>query len=694
MRPQVLYPLFAEVTALAGIGPRLAKPIERLAGARVVDLCWHLPSGLIDRRYRPRLAEARVGRLVTLELSVGTTQIPRSKRQPFRVTCFDEGTAVDLVFFHTDKGWLNRLLPEGSKRLVSGKLEYYSGALQIAHPDHVLPLEKADSLPPVEPIYPMTAGLTPKVLQRAIAGALNRVPEALPEWQNGPLLQARGLPSFRDALTAAHRPDDEADLSPLALPRQRLALDELLANQLALALVRQRQRRKRGRVVRGDGRLRSRVLSVLPYRPTGAQHRAIEEILSDMAGERRMLRLLQGDVGSGKTLVALMAMLTAAECGGQAALMAPTEILARQHLHSLQPLAAAAGVGIELLVGRDRSAARGDTLARIAAGASQLIVGTHALFQEEVAFRGLLLAVIDEQHRFGVHQRLALAKKGSAVDILVMTATPIPRTLTMTLYGDMDVSRLDEKPPGRQPVDTRALPLSRLDDVVEGVGRALCEDRKVYWICPLVEASDDSDLAAAKERFAHLKTRFPGKVGLVHGRLPGKEKDKTMQAFAEGPLSLLIATTVIEVGVNVPEATIVVLEHAERFGLSQLHQLRGRVGRGSGKSSCLLLYQPPLGKTARARLETLRNSEDGFLIAEEDLRLRGAGEILGTRQSGLPHFRLADLTVHGELMAASRDDARRIVDSDSELKGPRGKALRLLLYLFGRDEAIQLLSSG
>ncbi|GAB5467984.1 MAG: ATP-dependent DNA helicase RecG [Rhodospirillales bacterium] len=694
MRPQLLFPLFAEATALPGIGPRLGKLLEKLTGSRVVDLCWHLPSGLIDRRYRPHLAEAEVGRLVTLELLVGSCQVPHSKRQPFRVTCFDEGASLDLVFFHADPTWLAKLLPEGSRRLVSGKLERYGQSLQITHPDHVLPLEEADSLPAVEPVYPLTAGLTPKTLAKAIAAALERVPDSLPEWQDPAILARDSLPAFRPALLAAHAPQDESEITPWAPPRKRLALDELLANQLALALVRRRQRRKRGRVLRGDGRLRSRVLSALPYRPTGAQNRAIQEILADMAGEQRMLRLLQGDVGAGKTLVALMAMLTAAECGGQAALMAPTEILARQHMHALQPLAAAAGIGIELLVGRDRTRSRAVALERIASGECQLVVGTHALFQQEVAFRELLLAVVDEQHRFGVQQRLALASKGRAVDILVMTATPIPRTLTMTAYGDMDVSRLDEKPPGRRPVDTRVLPLSRLDDVVEGLARALKEDRKAYWVCPLVEVSDESDLAAAEERFAHLNARFPGQVGLVHGRLAGKEKEAMMRAFAEGPLKLLVATTVIEVGVDVPEATVMVIEHAERFGLSQLHQLRGRVGRSAEASSCLLLYQAPLGATARARLETLRDSEDGFFIAEEDLRLRGAGEVLGTRQSGLPQFRLADLADHGDLMAIARDDARRIVEIDPDLKSPRGEALRTLLYLFGRDEAVQLLGSG
>ncbi|MEO1193609.1 MAG: ATP-dependent DNA helicase RecG [Pseudomonadota bacterium] len=694
MRPQILFPLFAETTALPGIGPRLAKLLEKLAGTRVVDLCWHLPNGLVDRRYRPALATAEVGRLVTLELRVGSLQAPRSRRQPFRITCWDNGTAVDLIFFHADPGWLTKLLPEGSQRLVSGKLERYGQDLQITHPDHVLPPEEAESLPEVEAVYPLTAGVTPKVLSKAIAQALERVPKDLAEWQDSALLAREGLPAFRDALFTVHAPQDAAELDAEAPARRRLALDELLANQLALALVRRRQRRKRGRPLRGDGRLRSQVLDALPYRPTGAQRRAIAEILEDMAGERRMLRLLQGDVGAGKTLVALMAMLTVAEAGGQSALMAPTEILARQHLASLQPLAAAAGIGIDLLVGRERSKGRAAALERIASGESQIVVGTHALFQETVDFRELRLAVVDEQHRFGVHQRLALASKGQAVDVLVMTATPIPRTLTMTAYGDMEVSRLDEKPPGRQPIDTRVLPLSRLDQVVDGLARALSEGRKAYWVCPLVEVSDVSDLAAAEERFAHLKARFPGQVGLVHGRMSGRDKEATMQAFAEGPLKLLVATTVIEVGVDVPEATVMVIEHAERFGLSQLHQLRGRVGRGSRASSCLLLYQGPLGETAQARLETLRDSEDGFFIAEEDLRLRGAGELLGTRQSGLPAFRLADFAAHADLLSMAHDDARRLVETDPDLRSERGVALRTLLYLFGRDEAVQLLSSG
>ncbi|MHA1600054.1 MAG: ATP-dependent DNA helicase RecG, partial [Alphaproteobacteria bacterium] len=496
------------------------------------------------------------------------------------------------------------------------------------------------------------------------------------------------------ALSAVHEPRNAADLEPTTPARQRLAYDELLANQLALALVRYHQTAQRGRVISGDGRLREKLLAALPFALTGSQQQSVEEILADMARPIRMLRLLQGDVGSGKTVVALLAMLATVEAGAQAVLMAPTEILARQHYKTIAPLAEAAGFSVEILTGRDKGKARAATLARLHSGETQLAVGTHALFQDDVEFNDLALAVIDEQHRFGVHQRLTLAKKGQAVDILVMTATPIPRTLVLTSYGDMDVSRLTEKPAGRQPIDTRALPLERLGEVADGIGRALADGTKVYWVCPLVTESEVVDLAAAEDRHAELKARFGDGVGLVHGRMAGRDRDAVMAAFAEGPVNLLVATTVIEVGVDVPQATIMVIEHAERFGLAQLHQLRGRIGRGADKSTCLLLYQSPLSETASARIRILRETDDGFRIAEEDLHLRGAGELLGTRQSGFPEFRLADLAAHGDLLATARDDARLILERDAELASPRGQALRVLLYLFSRDAAVRYLRSG
>ncbi|MEQ8356988.1 MAG: ATP-dependent DNA helicase RecG [Kiloniellaceae bacterium] len=694
MRPEILFPLFAPATSLSGVGPRFAKLFEGLTGGTaVIDLCWHLPSGLIDRRYGPPLADVIPGRVATLTVEVGEHRAPPSKRQPYRILCHDATGSLELVFFHAHGDYLMKTLPPGQTRVVSGKVEVFNDRLQMTHPDHIAGLAEAERLKAVEPVYPLTAGLSLKVVSKAVQAALERAP-AMPEWLDPDHRKREGWPDWQVALTRAHAPRDEADLSPLALVRRRLAYDELLSNQLAIALVRDRQLKQRGRPLKGDGRLRRKVVAALPFDLTTSQRRALEEITADMAAEHRMLRLLQGDVGSGKTVVALLAMLAAVETGAQAALMAPTEILARQHFQTIEPLARAAGIGLTLLTGRDKGKARQAILEGLTAGGTSIVVGTHALFQEDVAFHDLAMVVIDEQHRFGVHQRLTLTGKGKAVDVLVMTATPIPRTLMLTAYGDMDGSRLTERPPGRQPIDTATLSLDRLPEVVDAVDRALKRDAQVYWICPLVEESENSDLAAAEDRFRALQQRFGDRIGLVHGRMKGPEKDAVMARFSAGEIGVLVATTVVEVGVDVPKATVMVIEHAERFGLAQLHQLRGRVGRGSGKSTCLLLWQGPLGETARARLRILRETDDGFRIAEEDLRLRGAGELLGTRQSGLPVFRLADLAVHGDLLATARDDARLILDKDPELAGERGKSLRVLLYLFERDAAVKFLRSG
>ncbi len=692
-RPQVLYPLFADVTALPGVGSRLAKLIAKVAGPCVADLLWHLPTGLIDRRFAPTVANAPSGRIATITVRVEAHLPPGGRRRPYKVRCADDTGTLHLVFFHAREAYLREALPVGETRVVSGRVDRFGAEVQMVHPDHIAPLADLASLQTVEPVYRLTEGLTLKPLAKAIGAALERAPD-LDEWLDPPFLQRQGWPPWQAALRAAHAPPDEAGLEPSGAGRSRLAYDELLANQLALALVRAHQKRQPGRPLQGDGRLRARVSEALTYLLTGSQRRAIEEIAADMAEPGRMLRLLQGDVGSGKTVVALFAMLLAIEAGTQAALMAPTEILVRQHYAVLAPLAAAAGLRIGLLTGRDKGKARDAVLAGLAAGEVTLAVGTHALFQKGVEFRDLGLAVIDEQHRFGVHQRLTLGAKGRGVDMLVMTATPIPRTLMLTAYGDMEVSRLTEKPAGRRPITTRALPLARLDEVVAAVRRAADGGAKIFWVCPLVEESEAIDLAAAAERKVELESRLGERIGLVHGRMKGAEKDAAMAAFAKGPVDVLVATTVIEVGIDVPEATVIVIEHAERFGLAQLHQLRGRIGRGDADSTCLLVYAQPLGETARARLNILRETDDGFRIAEEDLRLRGAGELLGTRQSGLPAFRLADLAVHDELLAAARDDARLILARDPELATPRGRALRTLLYLFERDAAVKLLRSG
>ena len=704
LRPSVLDPLFAPASALPGVGPKIAPLLDRLLGetgrpARVIDLLFHLPYGGVSRDLKGSIVEAPIGEPVTLAVTVALHRPapPGRSRAPYKVLVEDETGDVTLVFFNAQRARLEKALPLGARRFISGKLELWDGHRQMVHPDRILDERGAADLPAVETIYGSTEGLSSRLVSRFISTALDRVPN-LPEWQDETWLKRNDLPPFADALQALHRPAEVAQATEEAIAaspaRRRLGYDELLASQLALALVRSRMRRLPGRVNAGDGRLVERLQAALPFGLTGAQARAVADIRSDLVSDRRMLRLLQGDVGSGKTAVALLAMASAIEAGRQAALMAPTEILARQHFERIEPLARAAGLRVALLTGRERGAERRSTLLWLAEGSINIAIGTHALFQEGVEFRDLGLAVVDEQHRFGVHQRLALGAKGEAVDILVMTATPIPRTLALTYFGDMDVSVLDEKPAGRQPIATRLVSSERLDEVVGGIGRAIAAGERVYWVCPLVAESELIDLAAAEDRYAHLKQVFGDKVGLIHGKLAGRDKDAAMERFSRGETRILVSTTVIEVGVDVPDATIMVIEHAERFGLAQLHQLRGRIGRGARASTCLLLYKGPLGPLAKARLEMMRETDDGFRIAEEDLRLRGEGEVLGTRQSGLPGFKLARLEVDGDLLAAARDDARLVVDRDPQLAGDRGQALRLLLYLFERDAAVKLLGAG
>jgi ATP-dependent DNA helicase RecG len=693
MRPTLLDMLFADATTLPGIGPKLGKILAEFTGDKIVDLLFHLPSNLIDRQYRPSLAEVEDGRIATFEVEVMKHDVPRRRNLPYRILCGNETGYLSLVFFHARGDWLGKAMPEGAKRMVSGRVERFREQLQIVHPDHMLPQAEFDKLPIVEPVYPLKAGLSAKVLMKAIQAALPQVP-ILPEWQEAEWVKKQGWDNWQNAVQAVHRPENMAALEPHNAARARLAYDELLAHQLVLALVRRDRKKQQGRAYQAADNLQARLRALLPFPLTGSQESAIADIGEDMAAPMRMLRLLQGDVGSGKTVVALMAMLQAVANGAQAALMAPTEILARQHAETLGPWLDELGIRWQVMTARNKGKLRQESLATLASGEVQIAIGTHALFQDDVAFADLGLAVVDEQHRFGVQQRMALSGKGNGVDVLVMTATPIPRTLTLTAYGDMDVSRMPDKPPGRQPVDTRVISMDRYEEVAQGLGNALSEGARVYWVCPLVSESELVDLAAAEDRANALQAIYGDKVGLVHGQMKAAEKDAVMARFQSGEISVLVATTVIEVGVNVPEATVMVIEHAERFGLAQLHQLRGRVGRGLDKSSCVLLYRGPLGETAKARLGIMRETEDGFKIAEEDLRLRGAGEVLGTRQSGLPAFRLADLEAHADLLPAVHDDVKLLLERDPLLKSPRGEALRVLLYLFRRDEAIRFLQSG
>ncbi len=700
MRPDSLAPLFAPALSISGVGPKLVQLMTKavdlppgIVEPRVIDLLWHLPHAVVDRRAEPTVAGAAAGTIATFKVRVLTHKAPPrgNKRAPYRVACEDETGRLDLVFFHAERAFIQRQLPEGEIRYVSGRVDAYQDRLQMVHPDYIVAEAQRDQLPLLEPVYGLTAGLSGRVMGKAVRGAVDRVAE-LDEWLVPAWRDQQGWPTFADAVRRLHHPQEPDDISAGGSPRQRLAYDELFASQIALGILRRNARRQQGRKVVGDGALRARIAAGLPYEMTGAQKRTLVEIADDLAGDGRMHRLLQGDVGAGKTLVALMTMAIAVEAGMQAALMAPTEVLARQHAESIGPTAEAVGMTWALLTGREKGKTRSAALQGAADGTIDLLIGTHALFQPDVKFHDLGVAVIDEQHRFGVHQRLALQAKGrdGGANVLAMTATPIPRTLLMTHYGDLDVSRLDEKPPGRKPIVTTLNPQEKIEDVIDALKRAVSTGAQVYWVCPLIEGGGASDMAAAEERAAHLGQHFPGKVGLVHGAMSGEAKDATMAQFTADTLKILVATTVIEVGVNVPNASVMVIEHAERFGLAQLHQLRGRVGRGDRKSYCILLYRGPLSQTGEARLRTMRETEDGFVIAERDLDLRGGGEVLGARQSGMPSYRVADVPGVDDLLQAARDDAQLVLDADPDLKTPRGQAIRALLYLFECDEAARL----
>lgn len=686
MRPEILFPLFADVTTLKGVGPRSAPLVQKVAGPLVRDVLFLSPSGVIQRR-RTTAMEAVDGEIGVFEVTIDRLIPPHKHGAPIKVRAIDETGFIHLIWFAGSPRHIESLAPRGSRRLVTGKVERFNSEVQIAHPDYILPVEKADEIPLSEPVYPATQGLTSRQIRKLAQSALALAPE-LPEWQEPNWLAARRWVGWRAALEALHAPTNEADLTPDAPVRQRLAYDELFAHQLALA------RRRRARQITPAARITpgeasARLLAALPFALTGAQEQAVSEIRADLASGEQMGRLLQGDVGSGKTAVAALALADAASSGFQAALMAPTEILARQHHDKLSPLLDQAGVSSLLLTGRDTPAERRGKLAALASGEAQVAIGTHALFQDAVQFHRLALAVIDEQHRFGVRERQRLQAKGDpalgGVHLLTMSATPIPRTLELTQYGELEVSRLMEKPPGRTPVTTAILPLARIGEVAKRLKAAVEAGAQAYWICPLVAESEAIDLAAAEDRAEDLRKLLGTEVGLAHGQMPGAEREAVMAQFAAGRLPVLVATTVVEVGVDVPNASIMVIEHADRFGLAQLHQLRGRVGRGAKASSCILLYggeDGALGETAKERLETLRRTEDGFVIAEEDFRLRGGGDPLGLKQSGFPAYRFADPIRHRSLLLAAADDARLLLGRDPELVSERGQAVRLLEALF------------
>jgi ATP-dependent DNA helicase RecG len=663
----------------------VAPLIARVAGGdRVIDLLFHMPESYLDRTARPTIRAAKPGTVATLAVEVVRHERPATSRQPWRIIVKDETGIAELVFFRFTR---EAQTPPGARLLVSGKLDSFNGRLTIPHPEHLVPIEQADRIPAIEPVWPLTAGLWPKQIAAGLAQALALLPE-LPEWHDPALLKRENWSPFAESLRAVQAPGAG---EPDRRLRTRLAYDELLAGQVAIALIRGRVRARSGQPLIGDSHLRDIAMARFGYPPTASQEKALQEIDADLASPRRMLRLLQGDVGSGKTLVALLAMLRAVEAGKQAALMAPTEVLAKQHFRTLTKLCP---VPVALLTGSIKGKERARLRRGIADGTLQIVVGTHALFQDAVEYHDLALAVIDEQHRFGVNQRLTLGGKGEMTDVLVMTATPIPRTLLLTQWGEMDVSRLTEKPAGRQPIRTTLHSLGTLPTVLSGIARKLEEGAQVYWVCPLVAESEALDVAAAQERFADLKGMFGDRVGLAHGQQTPEVRDAALAAFASGKVRLLVATTVVEVGVDVPEASVMVIEHAERFGLAQLHQLRGRVGRGAEASFCLLLHEDWVNETARRRLTLLRDTDDGFLIADEDFRLRGGGDALGTRQAGLPGYRLADPDAHEHLLHMAHRDAAVLLSRDPKLETARGRAIRILLRLFERNAAMRTLAAG
>jgi ATP-dependent DNA helicase RecG len=695
MRPLILDSIFRSLRTLDGVGPKSATLFEKLLrGEKIIDLLRHKPVDCIHRGDVKPLSEINKEGIATTQVTITSHSPAKRRGAPYRISATDDGQPMDIVYFNAPGQWLKDTYPIDKDIIISGKIEFYNDKIQMLHPDYAVPPEKKNEIKAFEPIYPMTGGLSPKLLHKAIIGGIKHLP-TLPEWMDPSMIKKHEWDGWHDTMCALHNPQSSKETLSDSVIRTRLAYDEALARQLAMQLVRLTFKKKKGIPFTNAPDLRQKLLDALPFELTGAQSRSLSEIDDDMASPTRMLRLLQGDVGSGKTVVALGTMLNCINDGFQSAMMAPTEILARQHAQTLQPLCDAIGVTMITLTGRDKGKDRAAILEKIENGDAQIIIGTHAIFQDTVNFKNLGCVVIDEQHRFGVHQRLSLSDKGVAPDVLVMTATPIPRTLTLSLFGDMDVSRLDEKPAGRKPIETVLISNDRMGDIAQGLKRKIETGERIYWVCPLVEESEKMQaLANAEDRHTLLQQIYGDRVGLVHGRMKPLEKDMVMKKFAGGELDILVATTVIEVGVNVPEATVMIIEHAERFGLAQLHQLRGRVGRGSDKSSCILMYNAPLSEAGKERLSIMKKSEDGFIIAEKDLELRGAGEVLGTKQSGLPAMHFVDLDSHRDLMQMAHQDARLITEKDPTLSTRRGDALKTLLYLFEQDEAVKTLGSG
>ena len=695
--------LFFKLDLIPVIGAKRKAFFTRLLDSETLfDLLSHLPTNILQRTTMAQLSSTYNNQLVTGRFKV-EAHFPNSRRgMPYRIVgdLLESDESLELVFFNPYASFLERSARQGSTIVVSGKLTvaklHGADRYQIVHPDHMGALDTFNAWIGVERVYPLTAGLTQGIVRSAIDFVLAKLTD-VDEWIAPETVERFHFPSWKTAFLDVHAPQSVLDLSPQTHARRRLAYDELFAKQLAqhyfhgLAI-----KRVQAPVFVHHSKLLDNLLKSLPFQLTGDQKRAIDEIIYDIMQVTPMHRLLQGDVGSGKTLVALAAALVAIENGYQVALLAPTDILVRQHFSTIQNFLAGMPVRLGLLTGRDK------ILKEIQNHEIDLIVGTHALIQSDVTYAKLGFSIVDEQHRFGVKQRLELTQKASQAHLLSMTATPIPRTLLLANYGEMSVSLLKEKPPGRKEIETRTISLDRLNDVVEFIAKVMAQGEKVFWVCPLIEESEKLDLAAATDRFADLEKHFGDKAILTHGKQKPQEKEDAMHRFAKGDATLLVSTTVIEVGVDVPEATVMIVEHAERFGLAQLHQLRGRIGRGKLDGTCLLLYGDNLSFVARQRLQMMKKTNDGFELAEADLRLRGGGETLGLRHSGLPKFKFVDFAsedpevyqCYQNLYEVANEDAKALLAEDPTLTSERGEAARLLLRLFNLDEAERLKRAG
>ena len=685
MRPKILYKLFSNLETIKGIGPKNAKLIERLCGKYLLDLILHRPIAYIDRRNSPKIKDLSNNSIVTLILKVDSHTPSFNKRMPYKITCSDETGQLNIVYFNLRGPYLKKMFPLGSKKVVSGKVEEFNGIFQMTHPQHIADESNLDSVKKIECVYPLTAGISSKIIQKSINSSLAIIDD-LPEWIPNDYLQKNNWTSWKKSIYEMHNPNElKEDKEDIYL--NRLVFDELLSQQLTVRLIKNKISKLKGNTIKPNGSLLESLKNHLSFELTDDQNQAIKEISKDQSSPNKMLRLIQGDVGSGKTVVALHGMIQCAENSKKSILMAPTEILAEQHYNTIKLFADKLKLSCALITASNKKNHNYE---------SDILIGTHALFQDKVSIDNIGLIVIDEQHRFGVHQRILLNEKaGNECDILLMTATPIPRTLELASYGDMDITKIMQKPKNRKPIITKSINLNKIESLKEALIKKLKQREKIYWVCPLVDESDKIDLQSVNQRVLDIQKYYKDfNVEMVHGQMKQEEKNKIMDNFKNFKTQILVATSVIEVGIDDPDATVIIIENSERFGLSQLHQLRGRVGRGTKQSTCILLFDGTLTDNAKKRINVMKETNDGFKIAEEDLSIRGAGEILGTRQSGLPNFRLTNLNVHKSLMLQAREMAIKIVEKDPELSSDQGKSLRLLLHLFNNQVAIDYLKSG